>query len=170
MQIQCGMDREDVIAVDLRGDVLTCQTVSTVEVAMNGELHRAGNITDLANVQVKTATHWSNREHCSACPVVHICKGSCMYLEGDAWEASCGNAYSDGIAIFSLSMEKMSNGYIPVFIRNTHLPDERRDIWGTILEHKETKRKTFPIKVVSTSTMELNGVQVYARPEEVASE
>jgi len=71
-----------------------------------------------------------------------------MYLEGDNWEASCANSYSDAIALFALSFEKMT-GFIPVLIENTHLPDVRRDIFGTVLEHKEEGKKPFPIKVIT---------------------
>jgi len=35
---KCGMDKEDTIAVDLRGDVITCQKCKVLlKTAMNGE-------------------------------------------------------------------------------------------------------------------------------------
>jgi hypothetical protein len=37
---KCGMDRSDAIAVDLRGNVLTCQNVSAAATAPNGQRHR----------------------------------------------------------------------------------------------------------------------------------
>lgn len=164
---KCGMDRQDTLAVDLRGDVITCQNTSSVETAMNGQPHLSGNITDMENVSITTATHWRNRKHCSECPVVHICKGSCMYLEGQYWETSCAGAYSDAIAIFSLALEKITGGYIPTFIKNEHLPDERRDIWGNILTHVEDKPKAFPIKVVAAEKVLLDGVQVFKKAAQV---
>ena len=159
---KCGMDNEDVIAVDLRGNVLTCQNVSAVQVGLNGEQHLGGHISDIGSVEIKTATHWMNREECPSCPVLHICKGACMFLDGKYWEISCANAYSDNIPLFALAFTKLTNGYIPKFINNEALPDDRKDIWGTILDHKEKAvKKIIPIKVVSQKTMVVDGIEVF---------
>lgn len=159
---KCGMDDERVLAIDLRGNVVTCQNVSAVQVAMNGESHLAGTIQNVDAVEIKTATHWSNRADCSACPVLHLCKGSCMYLEDKFWDISCQNAYSDNVALFALAVEKMTNGYIPTFINAPHLPAERQDIWGTVLDHPEAvTRKPFPVKVVAEKTV-VDGTEVFA--------
>lgn len=161
---KCGMDDEHVIAIDLRGDVITCQNVSGVDINSNGEAHLGGNITDFDSVELKAPTHWSNRVECPKCPVLSVCKGSCMYVAGKFWEQSCANAYSDAIALFALSFEKITNGYIPVFIDSDELPDVRKDIWGTMLEHKEEPRsKEFPIKVVSKKLTTLDGIPVYEK-------
>ena len=163
---KCGMDQEDIIAIDLRGDVITCQNTSTTEISGNGNPHRAGSLDDILAVEIKTATHWRNRPHCSECPVVHICQGACMYLEGENWHTSCANAYSDSIVFFALAFESIT-GFVPVFIENDHLPDERKDIFGTILEHKEVK-KPFPIKIVSEpkqSKIIVEGVEVYTKAQ-----
>ena len=161
---KCGMDDEHVIAVDLRGNVITCQNVSAVETGMNGESHLGGNLDNYENVAIKTGTHWSNRPDCASCPVLHVCKGSCLFLQGDFWDVSCNNAYSDNVVHFALAFAKITNGYIPIFIKNEHLPDERRDIFGTILEHKEkTKQKTIPIKIVSQIVGKVNDVPVYGK-------
>jgi uncharacterized protein len=145
---KCGMDDPHVLAIDLRGNVLTCQNVSAVETAPNGSSHCAGNIDDMDQVRVHSATHWRNRPHCSGCPVLQLCKGSCMFLEGDYWNASCANSYSDNIVLFALSFERMT-GFIPVYIDAPDLPPERRDIWGNLLQHVETpRRRMIPIKAV----------------------
>lgn len=162
---KCGMDRENVLAIDLRGNVITCQNVSAVETAMNGESHHVGHITDMASVSIKSSTQWQKRPDCAGCPVLHICKGACMFLDGKYWEASCKNSYSDSIALFALAFEKMTNGYIPTFINNTELPNERRDIWGTVLEHKEApKKKVIPIKVAASKTV-VEDVEVFTKSQ-----
>lgn len=162
---KCGMDMENTLAVDLHGNVITCHNTSIEEVSGNGEKHHSGNIENIESVEIKTATHWSNREHCPKCPVVHICKGACMYLEGANWEVSCDNSYSDAIAIFALSFEKMT-GFIPVLIENNHISDMRRDIFGTVLQHTEENKKAFPIKVVAEkSKIKLNDVEVYTKAQ-----
>lgn len=165
---KCGMDNEDTIAIDLRGNVLTCQNVSASSISHNGESHLSGNIADLDSVAIKTSTHWRNRSMCSKCPVLHICKGSCMFLDGDNWTASCENAYSDAVALFALGIEKLTKGFVPVLIEGGDLPAERRDIWGDLLEHVEAspKRRTFPIKVVAEKQV-VEGVEVFTRSEVV---
>jgi uncharacterized protein len=80
---KCGMDDEHTIAVDLRGNVMTCQNVSSLEISKNGESHHGGSLDDYSNVELKSVTHWSKRKECPECPVLHICKGACMFL--DAW-------------------------------------------------------------------------------------
>lgn len=163
---KCGMDDEDVISFDLRGNVITCQNVSATEISKNGEPHLSGNISDFDNIEIKTATHWRNREECSKCPVLHICQGACMFLEGEYWKASCNNAYSDAVPLLALSIEKITGGYIPYLIKNDELPLERQDIWGTLYEHKEDqpKRKIIPIMAVPEKTV-VDGIEVYKKTE-----
>jgi uncharacterized protein len=160
---KCGMDDVDVMAVDLRGNVMTCQNVSPLEIAKNGESHFGGTLDDIENITLKSATHWMNRAGCASCPVLHICKGSCMFLDDKYWEVSCNNAYSDAIALFALSFQKMT-GYVPVLIKNDKLPKDRQDIWGTMLQHEEkTKKKIIPIKVVSEVIGKIDDVEVYGK-------
>lgn len=159
---KCGMDDERVLAVDLRGNVITCQNVSAVQVAGNGEAHLSGTLEKFEDVVIKTATHWSNRPDCNACPVLHLCKGSCMYLEDKYWDISCRNAYSDNVSLFALAMEKIT-GHIPIFIDAPHLPEERQDIFGKVLEHVEKPtKKVFSIKVV-TEKVTVEGIEVFGR-------
>lgn len=160
---KCGMDSENTLAIDLRGNVITCQNVSAVETSMNGESHCAGNLDDYSNVELKTSTYWKNRPGCSSCPVLHLCKGACMFLENSFWETSCANAYSDNVALFALSIHAMT-GYIPTLIKNDALPLERQDIFGTVYKHEEkSTRKVIPIKVVSEKIGEVDGVEVYGK-------
>jgi uncharacterized protein len=160
---KCGSDEEGMIAVDLRGNIITCQNVSAVETAMNGESHLCGNLDDFDNVRVKSSTHWMNRSNCSKCPVLNLCKGSCMFLDGDLWDVSCENSYSDNIVYFALSMVAIT-GYIPIRIKAEGLPLERQDIFGTLFEHKEKpKKKVIPITVVNEKYTNNEGCQVYTK-------
>lgn len=159
---KCGMDDEHVLAIDMRGNVLTCQNVSAVETAMNGESHLGGNLEEYDKVELKSATHWSKRPDCANCPVLHLCKGACMFLDGEYWNTTCDNAFSDNIALFALSIEKMT-GYIPYYINSDVLPDDRKDIWGTMLKHEEPKkRKIIPIKAVVEKT-QVEDMEVYTQ-------
>lgn len=157
---KCGMDDAHILAVDLRGNVITCQNVSSAATALNGESHHAGNIDKIEDVEIKTATHWSNRKDCPSCPVLSLCKGSCMYLEGKYWDISCDNAYSDNVALFALSLEKIT-GFLPVFIDAPGLPDDRKDIFGRVLQHEEKPaKKPFPVKVVTAKKI-VEGHEVF---------
>jgi len=145
---KCGMDTTDNLAIDMKGNVLTCQNVSTVSKNPAGTSHLAGNIEDMESVRVSAATHLSKRKECPTCPVVHVCQGSCMFLQGDLWKVSCDNAYSDAIGPWAYAIYKLT-GFIPVWIEHESLPDYRKDIFGSMVEHKETKKKPFPIPVVT---------------------
>lgn len=161
---KCGMDDEHTLAVDLRGNVMTCQNVSSLEMGKNGESHHGGTLDDFDNVRIKTSTHWSNRKECSGCPVLHLCKGACMFLDEKFWDISCANSYSDNVPLFALAIEKMTGGYIPTLIKAEGLPLERQDIFGTIYEHKEEpKKKIIPIKIVSEKIGQVEGVEVYGK-------
>lgn len=143
---KCGMDQKDAIAVDLRGNVLTCQNVSAVSTNPAGESHNIGHINDLGLVALKTSTHLSQRNGCPECPVVHLCGGSCMFLSGRLWDVSCNNAYTENVAYMAYAIYTMT-GHIPVWIEADWLPDDRKDIFGSMMEHKEVR--PFPIPVVS---------------------
>ncbi len=151
---KCGMDRLDSIAVDLKGNVLTCQNVSAAALAPNSESHCIGHTSQLEEVALKTATHWSNRMECPGCPMLQICKGACMFLQGPLWEASCENAYSDALPIFAAGIEYLT-GLVPVHIEGK-LREDRKDIFGFSNqipnaqgETSSSTRKPFPIAVVS---------------------
>lgn len=144
---KCGMDRKENIAVDLKGNVITCQNVSASATAPNGESHKVGSVDDFENIKLNTATHWSQRNECSECPVIHLCQGACMFLEGDLWEASCNNSFSDNIVYFSASFEILT-GYIPVYIEGNQRED-RKDIWGALnTQVKASAKKIIPIKAI----------------------
>lgn len=162
---KCGMDMPGVMAIDLRGNVITCQNVSAAETAMNGTPHLGGNITDIENVKLHAGTHWKNRPACAECPVLHVCKGACLFLADKYWDISCNNAYSEHVASFALSIEKIT-GYIPTLIKpiDGELPLDRQDIWGTIYEHKEPeKKRIISIKVVSEKIGAIDDVEVYGK-------
>jgi uncharacterized protein len=125
---KCGMDRPDTIAVDLKGNVLTCQNVSNVSKAPNGESHHIGHVSRLDQVKLKTATHWSHRPMCAECPLVQVCKGSCMFLEGKLWDKACNNAYNDHLPFFAAAIERLT-GYLPYKIESATLPPERSQLW-----------------------------------------
>lgn len=132
---KCGMDKENTIAVDLQGNVLTCQNVTAVSKAPNGNSHKIGHVNMFDKIKLNTATHWKFREECSKCPVLQVCKGSCMFLQGEYFKLSCDAAYSDHVAFFAAAFE-VATGAIPYKITaisdDYQLPPDRIDVWGVI--------------------------------------
>ena len=90
---KCGMDRPEHIAVDLQGNVMTCQNTGA-----KGE-HKIGNVDDFGAIALDTATHFAFREECMSCPVVQLCKGSCMFLEGEFFKQSCANEFAFNMGV-----------------------------------------------------------------------
>lgn len=137
---KCGMDNPGAIAVDLRGNVLTCQNVSAVATAPNGESHKIGHVSDLEAVKLKTATSWNSRDECPKCPMLQICHGACMYLEGPLWETTCNNAFSDSVPVFVATIEHLT-GFKAFKIVGPHRKD-RHDLW---LNEQAPPRRVIPI-------------------------
>jgi uncharacterized protein len=136
---KCGMDKSNQMAVDLNGNVITCQNVSAVSKNPAGVSHHIGHVSNLEAVKLDTSTHWSDREECPNCPVVHICRGACMFLSGDLWEASCNNAYSDNVVVFATAIESVT-GYVPMYIDGP-LRQDRKDIFWWVNGKPEKTRK-----------------------------
>jgi uncharacterized protein len=146
---KCGMDRTDSIAVDLHGNVLTCQNVSAVAAAPNGQPHQIGHMSNLQAVKMRTATHWSKRKDCASCPVLQLCKGSCMFLEGNLWDAGCNSAYSDNVPFFAAAIEFLT-GCIPFYIEGDFRAD-RQDIFGQVHGAQDMpKQRVIPIEPVTS--------------------
>ena len=82
------MQSPDAIAVDLLGNVMTCQNTGAKGV------HKIGHVADFDAIALDTATHFAFREECMDCPVVQLCKGSCMFLEGEFFKQSCANEFA----------------------------------------------------------------------------
>lgn len=144
---KCGMDLQENLAIDMKGNVLTCQNVSTSSTNPSGISHHIGHVNDLANVEVKTGTHWSDRPECPSCPVLHICRGACFFLTGPLWEASCDNAYSDNVVMLATAIE-LASGCVPMYIDGP-LREDRKDIfWWVNGKPKQTSRKIIPINSI----------------------
>jgi uncharacterized protein len=136
---KCGMDHASHLAVDLHGNVLTCQNVSAKAIAPNGQPHKIGYLSDLANVQMRTSTHWSQRAECPSCPVLQLCKGSCMFLDGPLWEAGCDAAFSDNVPFLAAAIEYLT-GCIPYYIDGDFRQD-RKDVFGQVHGVSQQPRK-----------------------------
>ena len=66
--------------------------------------HRIVYVADFDAIALNTATHFAFRPECMACPVVQLCKGSCMFLEGDFFAQSCANEFAFNFGIMLASV------------------------------------------------------------------
>lgn len=92
---KCQMDLPSSLAVDLDGNVLTCQN-TTIEGG-----HKIGHILRFDKIELITSFHFTKREACQKCPVVQICKGGCMFMQDPYFTSSCDQLYAWGRAYFA---------------------------------------------------------------------
>jgi uncharacterized protein len=125
------MDRPDNMSVDLNGNVTTCQNVTASSNNPDGISHHIGHMDDLEAVDIKTGTHWSDREECPKCPVLHLCQGSCLFLSpgSEEWKLSCDNSYSDNVVWLTATLYELT-GHILYRIEGEALPEYRQDVFG----------------------------------------
>ena len=95
---KCGMDDPHTIAVDLLGNVTTCQNMSA------DTYHKIGHIEEFDKIALNTSWHWTKREECVKCPVVQLCKGSCMFNKGETWKQGCDNAFTYNLAVLGIAL------------------------------------------------------------------
>lgn len=131
----CSMGNPDVVAVDLNGNVITCQNVTASARTDEGRSHRIGHVSNLPEVALNTGWHWSTRDNCSRCPVVQACRGSCLFLSGDRFEQTCRNAYDEHLPLFAAAIYLMT-GVIPfaVLAEDGSTKPERALMWDVAEE------------------------------------
>lgn len=95
---KCGMDDPARLAVDLKGNALTCQNMSA------DTKHRIGHVEAMQDIRLDTAYHWSTRSECGSCPVLPLCQGACLFLEGDLWRQACDNSYWHNLGVFAAAL------------------------------------------------------------------
>lgn len=110
---KCAMDGPDAIAVDLRGNVMTCQNTGAKGV------HKIGHVEDFDAIALNTATHFSFRSECMACPVAQLCKGSCMFLEGEFFARSCANEFALNFGIMMAAIYHLTGAVVRGCVRST---------------------------------------------------
>ena len=112
---KCGMDRPEHIAVDLQGNVMTCQNTGAKGV------HKIGHVAEFDAIALDTATHFAFRPECMSCPVVQLCKGSCMFLEGEFFKQSCANEFAFNMGIMMAAIWHLT-GMVVVGLEGGRLP------------------------------------------------
>lgn len=103
---KCGMDKPDELAVDLKGNVTTCQNVGP-----KGK-HHLGHVSRLDKVKLASSHHWSTRKECPTCPVLQLCKGACMYQEGEQFASSCDAEFAYNLAFLVVAIQLLTNSVV----------------------------------------------------------
>ena len=104
---KCGMDSPEHLAVDLKGNAMTCQNTNA-----NLEKHNIGKVNNIEAVEMKLVHHYRTRPECSKCPVVQLCRGACLFLEGHYWKAACDVSYHYNLAIFAGAIHRITGGIL----------------------------------------------------------
>ena len=132
---KCGMDDPSTMAVDMNGNITTCQNVTASSSNTAGVSHLIGNLDDgdegLAKIKINAGTHWSDRKECGDCPVLQLCNGSCLFLapDSDYWDISCNNAFSDNVVWLAVALYEITQGMILYKIEGPQR-ESRQDIFG----------------------------------------
>lgn len=66
--------------------------------------NRIGNVDAFDDIRLTTARHWSTRPECNCCPVVQLCKGSCMFQDGDLWDQACDNSFTWNLSMLAVAL------------------------------------------------------------------
>lgn len=98
---RCEMDKPTSIALDLRGNVLTCQNTT----AQSG--HKIGELDKFDEIRLTTGLHWSYRKNCRNCPVVAMCRGACMYTKDQEFQKTCDSMFSYYLSVLAHALENM---------------------------------------------------------------
>lgn len=118
---KCGMDMPEYLAVDLKGNVMTCQNVGA-----NGN-HKIGHVSDFENIALNTSKHWSKRPECQSCPVLQLCQGACMYQGGDNWTHSCNAEFFYNLAFFRAALFILTGRWLVGFSGDIVRPKLKKD-------------------------------------------
>ena len=70
------------------------------------------------SMALDTATHFAFRDECMACPVVQLCKGSCMFLEGEFFKQSCANEFAFNFGVMMAAVWHLT-GMVVVGAKHT---------------------------------------------------
>lgn len=78
----CGVDDEDVLSVDIAGNVRTCPHVD--------ESFISGTVEEIENVRIKNVVLDRYETHCDTCPVYRLCKSTCpIDVPKDVFYSNC---------------------------------------------------------------------------------
>jgi len=99
----CGVDSGEAMTVSLDGKLHLCQNT--------GDEWLVGTLEEPPREPEPRVKMWHERTHCSTCPVVHLCKGGCLYQDEQDFSNTCRNLRAYYMALLSIALFR-STGYI----------------------------------------------------------
>jgi uncharacterized protein len=118
---KCGMDNPNILAVDLKGNTMTCQNVNA-----NLPNHNTGTYKDIKAIEMTLVHHFRTRSECVRCPVVQLCKGACLFLENEYWTKACDVSYNYNVAMLGAALYRLTGGVLR-YIEGTPRRDNMND-------------------------------------------
>jgi uncharacterized protein len=115
------MDNPDILAVDLKGNAMTCQNTNA-----NLPKHNIGRTENIKGMEMTLVHHFRTRSECVRCPVVQLCKGACLFLEGEYWTKACDVSYHYNTAMLASALYKLTGGVLR-YIEGTPRRDNMND-------------------------------------------
>lgn len=140
---KCGMDNPNILAVDLKGNAMTCQNTNA-----NLPKHNIGRTENIKAMEMTLVHHFRTRSECVRCPVVQLCKGACLFLENEYWKKACDVSYHYNTAMLASALYKLTGGVLR-YIEGTPRRDNMNDKVEIISQSFVDKLIERPIEVLN---------------------
>lgn len=101
---ECGHPFDRALACNMRGDILVCHSARTDQ--------PIGHLDYLSECTNHGYRHFSYRQKCKDCLVVHSCCGGCPSSDDEGQERTCPNLYALYLGIFKASMAALFGVYL----------------------------------------------------------
>ena len=108
--LACATGSASKLTVDLYGNVITCQCVSSTD-STNGISHIAGSLESIINKEPLSypplVTSW--QQQCDNCPVLFLCRRGCPIETREYWEDNCKIKFMHNYALFTVAMLELTD-------------------------------------------------------------
>jgi uncharacterized protein len=108
--IHCRTILNGVHAVDLLGNVLTCQNEDIFSKTESGESHVKGTIFNMGDLRSPKVGSWQHRPACRNCPVLFLCRNKCPHTPDRLHDLACKQYFHHYIVLFAAAIALFTNG------------------------------------------------------------
>jgi uncharacterized protein len=140
---KCGMDNPNTLAVDLKGNAMTCQNTNA-----NLPKHNIGRTENIKGMEMTLVHHFRTRSECVRCPVVQLCKGACLFLEDEYWKKACDVSYHYNTAMLAAGLYRLTGGILR-YIEGTPRRDNMEDKIEIISQEFVDKLIQRPVEIMN---------------------
>lgn len=106
----CFASSDNVLTVDLRGNILTCQNFEASSKGENGETYCLGNIFGGMERRRPNLRALKKRQQtrCLHCPARQICKGGCPYWPAKYVDYNCRASLAQAMPVLGIAMHMLT--------------------------------------------------------------